>query len=56
MSLVQRIIIAVILVLLDLVIFFAPLGSIFIAYVLIANPKWVRDFLVKSVDFGTKVR
>jgi hypothetical protein len=45
MSLQKRIIIAAGIVALDLVIFFVPLTSFFLAYVVLYNPRWVRDFL-----------
>ena len=48
MPLNQRIIIAVLVLLADLVIFFFPLTAIFLAYVLIFNPPWFRDFLNQS--------
>jgi hypothetical protein len=45
MSLQKRIIIAAGIIAVDLVIFFVPLTSFFLAYVVIFNPPWVRDFL-----------
>ena len=41
----NRLLLAVIIVLVDAAIFFVPLAALFIAYVLVANPPWVRDFL-----------
>jgi hypothetical protein len=32
-------------ILLDLVVFFLPLTAFFLAYVIIYNPPWVKDFL-----------
>jgi hypothetical protein len=48
MPLNQRILIAIGVVLADLVIFFFPLTAVFLAYVLIANPAWFREFLNRS--------
>lgn len=48
MSLNQRIILAVVVLLADLVIFFFPLTAVFLAYILIFNPPWFRDFLNQS--------
>jgi hypothetical protein len=45
MSLQKRIIIAAGIILVDLGIFFLPLTAFFLAYVVIFNPPWVRDFL-----------
>jgi hypothetical protein len=45
MSLQKRIIIAIGIIVVDLVIFFVPLTSFFLAYVILYNPQWVRDFL-----------
>jgi hypothetical protein len=45
MSMQKRIIIAIGIVLVDLVIFFVPLTAFFLAYVIIYNPLWVKDFL-----------
>ncbi|MCI0526761.1 MAG: hypothetical protein L0Y56_04815 [Nitrospira sp.] len=40
-----RIILSVAIVIIDWVAFFVPLGSLFLAYVILTNPPWVRDFL-----------
>jgi len=40
-----RIIIAVLILALDLAVFFLPLTAFFLAYVLIFNPPWFRDFI-----------
>ena len=45
MSLQKRIIIAVGIILVDLGIFFLPLTAFFLAYVILYNPPWVKDFL-----------
>ena len=50
MSLNQRILIAVLVLLADLVIFFFPLTAVFLAYILIFNPPWFRDFLNQSQE------
>lgn len=41
----ERLVLALAIVVVDWAIFFLPLTALFIAYVLIANPPWVRDFL-----------
>lgn len=41
----QRILLAVAILAIDLLLFFLPLSAIFLAYVLIANPPWFRDYL-----------
>jgi hypothetical protein len=44
----QRILIAVLVLLVDLAIFFFPLTAVFLAYVIVVNPPWFRDFLNRS--------
>jgi hypothetical protein len=44
----QRIILAVGILAVDILIFFLPLTAIFLAYILISNPVWFRDFLERS--------
>jgi len=41
----KRLLLALGILLLDLVIFFLPLTAIFLAYIVIYNPPWVKDFL-----------
>ena len=48
MPLSQRILVAAVVVLVDLVIFFFPVSAVFLAYILIANPTWFREFLDHS--------
>ena len=45
MNLSYRILLAALILLLDLVFFFFPLTAVFLAYVIIFNPPWFRDFL-----------
>ena len=45
MGMTQRIILAAVLLAIDLVVFFIPLTAILLAYVLVFNPRWARDFL-----------
>ena len=45
MSLQKKLLLAFGIILLDLVVFFLPLTSFFLAYVIIYNPPWVKDFL-----------
>lgn len=46
MTMVQRVLLAVLVVALDLLIFFIPLTGFFLAYVLIINPPWFRSFII----------
>jgi hypothetical protein len=41
----QRVILAGVILAADLVVFFLPLAAIFLAYILIFNPPWFRDFI-----------
>jgi len=41
----ERLILAIVIVLADTVIFFLPLAALFIAYVILVNPPWVRAFI-----------
>ena len=43
----MRYAVAIGLVVLDWVTFFVPIGSLILAYVIIAKPKWFFDFLNK---------
>lgn len=45
MSMTRRVLLAAGILLLDLAVFFLPLSAIFLAYIVIANPAWFRDFL-----------
>ena len=45
MSKKQRIMICVIILMLDLVVFFLPLSAIFLVYIIMVNPPWFREFL-----------
>jgi hypothetical protein len=45
MSKTYRILIAVGIIVLDLVVFFLPLAAIFLAYIVVYNPPWAKDFL-----------
>jgi len=47
MSKKQRILICVIILLLDLAVFFLPLTAIFLVYIIWENPPWFREFLQK---------
>jgi len=49
MSLQKRLLLAAAIIILDLVMFFLPLTAIFLAYVIIYNPPWVKD-LLKRLD------
>ena len=45
MTMTQRVLLAVVIVLVDLVAFFLPLSAIFLAYVFVFNPPWFRDLI-----------
>ncbi|MFO8164135.1 MAG: hypothetical protein ACQEQO_08505 [Thermodesulfobacteriota bacterium] len=45
MSLQKKLLLAFGIIMLDLVIFFLPLTSFFLAYIIIYNPPWVKDLL-----------
>ncbi|MBW2002497.1 MAG: hypothetical protein JRI30_08295 [Deltaproteobacteria bacterium] len=45
MSLQKKLLLAFGVIMLDLVIFFLPLTAIFLAYIIIYNPPWVKDLL-----------
>ena len=45
MSKKQRILICVIILVLDLAVFFLPLTAIFLVYIIWQNPPWFREFL-----------
>jgi hypothetical protein len=46
MSLTNRILLAALILLLDLVFFFFPLTAVFLAYIIIFNPPWFREFII----------
>lgn len=41
----QRVLVAVGLLVVDIVVFFLPLTAVFLAYVLVFNPPWFREFM-----------
>ena len=45
MSLSKRILLSSAVLAVDLLVFFLPLTALFLAYILLANPRWFRDFL-----------
>ena len=45
MSKKQRILICIIILVLDLAVFFLPLTAIFLVYIILRNPPWFREFL-----------
>jgi len=51
MSMVNRVLLALGVIVLDLVVFFAPLTAFFLAYIFIYNPPWFREFL-NALDAG----
>ncbi|EFK96397.1 hypothetical protein LDC_1577 [sediment metagenome] len=55
MSMLNRVLLALGVVALDLAVFFVPLTAVFLAYVLVYNPPWFREFL-STLDAGTGER
>jgi hypothetical protein len=51
MSMINRVLLALGVVALDLAVFFVPLTAVFMAYILIYNPPWFRKF-INSLDAG----
>lgn len=51
MSRQKRILLGLGIILIDVVIFFFPLTAFFLAYVIVYNPPWARDFL-EGLDRG----
>ncbi len=47
MSFGQRVLLSVGILLIDLIVFFLPLTALFLAYIILANPVWFREFLQK---------
>ena len=51
MSMSNRVLLALGVVALDLVVVFVPLTAVFMAYILIYNPPWFREF-INSLEEG----
>jgi hypothetical protein len=47
MNFTHRILISIGIVLLDLIVFFLPMGALFLAYIILVNPPWFRQYLQK---------
>jgi hypothetical protein len=47
MGIVPRVLLAIFILLVDFLSFFVPLGSLAIAWVILARPRWARDFVAK---------
>lgn len=45
MSMTTRVLLAIGILALDFVVFFLPVSALFLAYVILFNPPWVRQFL-----------
>jgi hypothetical protein len=45
MSMINRVLLALGVVVVDLAVFFVPLTAVFMAYILVYNPPWFREFL-----------
>lgn len=43
----NRLLLALVILIVDAAVFVIPLGGLFIAYVILANPPWFRDFLAR---------
>ena len=41
----QRILICILILVLDLAVFFLPLTAVFLVYIILYNPPWFREFL-----------
>ncbi len=41
----QRLLLAIAIIAVDAALFVVPFAALFLAYVIVANPKWFRDFL-----------
>ncbi len=44
-SMLQRAVLAALVLLVDLAVFFFPLTAVFLAYIILFNPLWFREFL-----------
>jgi hypothetical protein len=53
MSMINRVLLALGVVALDFAVFFVPLTAVFMAYILIYNPPWFREFL-NALDAGQR--
>lgn len=53
MSMINRVLLALGVVALDLVVFVVPLTALFLAYILVYNPPWFREFL-NNLDAGQR--
>ena len=51
---VQRLLLVLVILVIDALAFFIPLGSLFIAYVILSNPPWVREFLDRLDSSGNE--
>jgi hypothetical protein len=47
MRITHRILICTGILLLDLIVFFLPLGALFLVYIILVNPPWFRQYLQK---------
>lgn len=47
MGIVPRVLLAIFILIVDFFSFFVPLGSLAIAWVILARPRWARDFVAK---------
>lgn len=47
LTMTQRVLLAIVVLLLDSAVFFFPITAVFLAYVIIYNPPWFRDFMAR---------
>ena len=47
MGIVPRVLLAIFILIVDFFSFFVPLGSLAIAWVILARPQWARDFVAR---------
>ena len=52
MSMTMRVVLAIAILAIDLVIFFIPAAALFLVYVILFNPPWVRAFLDRLDEKG----
>lgn len=57
MNMAKRILLGLVILLVDLAVFFLPLTAVFLIYILIVNPPWFREFLnnLDSPDSADRV-
>ncbi len=51
---IARIILALVVLVVDFLVFFVPLSGLFLAYVLVFNPPWFRDYLNRASKVSSR--